>query len=131
MPGAKRRRLHPRKESFINRPLGTLSAAIGISLFFASAVSSQTPTAQSTQTTAPTTSDESTRPATTTFFGDTGLWFVPTPEVLPYREWSVSGYRAGTDYVQGHTNVGDFAGTGTSRRRHRCLPRRRQTVRPS
>ena len=28
------------------------------------------------------TSDAATRPATTTFFGDTGLWFVPTGEVL-------------------------------------------------
>ena len=31
------------------------------------------------------TSDE-TRPATTTFMGDTGLWFVPTGEVLPARQ---------------------------------------------
>ena len=52
-----------------------------------------------------------TRPATTTFFGDTGLWFVPTAEVLPHGKWSVSGYRRGTNYIQGFTNVGDFAGT--------------------
>ncbi len=51
------------------------------------------------------------RPATTTFFGDTGLWFVPTGEVLPHGKWSVSGYRRGTNYTQGFTNVGDFAGT--------------------
>ena len=51
------------------------------------------------------------RPATTTFFGDTGLWFVPTAEVLPHGKWSVSGYRRGTNYIQGFTNVGDFAGT--------------------
>ena len=51
------------------------------------------------------------RPATTTFFGDTGLWFVPTGEVLPHGKWSVSGYRRGTNYIQGFTNVGDFAGT--------------------
>src|SRR5436305_14740725 len=56
-------------------------------------------------------SDESIRPATTTFFGDTGLWFVPTAEVLPAGKWSVSGYRRGTNYIQGYTNVGDFAGT--------------------
>ena len=64
--------------------------------------------AQSSSSTA-TTSD--TRPATTTFFGDTGLWFVPTAEVLPSGKWSVSGYRRGTDYIQGYTNVADFAGT--------------------
>jgi peptidoglycan-associated lipoprotein len=52
-----------------------------------------------------------TRPATTTFFGDTGLWFVPTAEVLPHGRVSVSGYRRGTNFVQGFTNVGDFAGT--------------------
>jgi peptidoglycan-associated lipoprotein len=54
---------------------------------------------------------EATRPATTTFFGDTGLWFVPTAEVLPDGKWSVSGYRRGTNYIEGYTNVGDFAGT--------------------
>ena len=52
-----------------------------------------------------------TRPATTTFQGDTGLWFVPTAEILGDRQWSASFYRRGTNYVQGFTNVGDFAGT--------------------
>ena len=51
------------------------------------------------------------RPATTTFFGDTGLWYVPTAEVLPHGKWSASLYRRGTDYLQGHTNVADFAAT--------------------
>jgi outer membrane protein OmpA-like peptidoglycan-associated protein len=49
--------------------------------------------------------------ATTTFSGDTGLWFVPTAEVLPAKRWSASGYRRGINYVQGFTNVADFAGT--------------------
>jgi peptidoglycan-associated lipoprotein len=39
------------------------------------------------------------------------LWFVPTGEVLPNGKWSVSAYRRGTNYIQGYTNVGDFAGT--------------------
>ena len=30
---------------------------------------------------------------------------------LPHGKWSVSGYRRGTNYIQGFTNVGDFAGT--------------------
>jgi len=55
--------------------------------------------------------DNSTRPATTTFFGDTGIWYVPTAETLPHGKWSVSGYRRGTNWIQGYTNVGDFAGT--------------------
>jgi outer membrane protein OmpA-like peptidoglycan-associated protein len=51
------------------------------------------------------------KPATTTFLGDTGLWFVPTADVLANGKWSVSGYRRGTNYIQGFSNIGDFAGT--------------------
>jgi outer membrane protein OmpA-like peptidoglycan-associated protein len=49
-----------------------------------------------------------TRPATTTFMGDTGLWFVPTGEVLPDRKWSVSAYRVNFDYQQGFTDVSNW-----------------------
>ena len=77
--------------------------------------SSGTSTGQSTTTTqtqsSSTATAEETRPATTTFFGDTGLWFVPTAEILPAGKWSVSGYRRGTNWVQGYTNVADFNGT--------------------
>ena len=69
----------------------------------------QNPSAQQSSSSTGTT--EETRPATTTFFGDTGLWFVPTGEVLAHGKWSASGYRRGTNYIQGFTNVGDFAGT--------------------
>src|SRR4051794_34040548 len=57
-------------------------------------------------------SDAATRPATTTFFGDTGLWFVPTAEVVPHKKFSGSGYRANWDYQQGLTDVSHFAVTG-------------------
>ena len=57
------------------------------------------------------TSSTATRPATTTFYGDTGLWYVPTAEVLARGAWSVSGYRAGFNAVPGFTNVSDYAGT--------------------
>src|ERR1700719_1544361 len=74
--------------------------------------SSGTSTGQSTSDTRTrSSSSDDTRPATTTFFGDTGLWFVPTAEVLAHGNWSVSAYRRGTDYIQGYTNVADFAGT--------------------
>src|SRR3954451_10189754 len=66
---------------------------------------------QGTQTPSSSTATAETRWATTTFFGDTGLWFAPTAEVLPGGKWSVSGYRRGTNYIQGFSNVGDFAGT--------------------
>jgi outer membrane protein OmpA-like peptidoglycan-associated protein len=55
-----------------------------------------------------TTTDETTRPATTTFMGDTGLWFVPIGEVLPARKWSVSAYRVNYDYNQGFTDVSNW-----------------------
>ena len=51
------------------------------------------------------------RPATTTFFGDTGLWFVPTAEILPDRTVSVSTYRVEQDREQGFTNVSHFTVT--------------------
>ena len=80
----------------------------------AQSVSSGTTAAQTTtatQTSSSSTAAPATRPATTTFSGDTGLWFVPTAEVLPAKRWSGSGYRRGINYVQGFTNVADFAGT--------------------
>jgi len=72
------------------------------------AASAQTPAA-STPTPPPPNTE--TRPATTTFFGDTGIWYVPTGEVLPHGKWSGSVYRRGTNWIQGYTNVADFAGT--------------------
>ena len=49
-----------------------------------------------------------TRPATTTPDGDTGLWFVPTAEILPAKRWSASGYRVNFDYQQGFTDVSNW-----------------------
>ena len=56
-------------------------------------------------------SDE-TRPATATFWGDTGLWFVPTGEVLPTGNVSASVYRTEFDFRQGNTNVSFWPVTG-------------------
>jgi outer membrane protein OmpA-like peptidoglycan-associated protein len=49
-----------------------------------------------------------TRPATTTTMGDTGLWFVPTGEVLPAKRWSFSLYRVNFDYTEGFTDVSNW-----------------------
>jgi outer membrane protein OmpA-like peptidoglycan-associated protein len=57
------------------------------------------------QTTSGTPATVETRPATTTTSGDTGLWFVPTGEILPARKWSLSAYRVNFDYEQGFTDV--------------------------
>jgi len=83
-------------------------------LTLSTAALAQTPAPASTQTPASSSSpaaDTATRPATTTFFGDTGLWYVPTAEVLGNGQWSVSGYRRGTNWIEGYTNVADFAAT--------------------
>jgi peptidoglycan-associated lipoprotein len=49
-----------------------------------------------------------TRPATTTFLGDTGLWYVPTAEILPRKKWSMSAYRVNFDDNQGFTDVSNW-----------------------
>jgi outer membrane protein OmpA-like peptidoglycan-associated protein len=54
---------------------------------------------------------EPTRPATTTVSGTTGLWYVPTSEVLPARRWSISFYRTNMDDGQGFTDVSTFPAT--------------------
>jgi len=46
-----------------------------------------------------------TRPATTTFQGDTGLWFVPLGEVLPGGRWSASVYYTNFDRQEGFTDI--------------------------
>jgi outer membrane protein OmpA-like peptidoglycan-associated protein len=71
-------------------------------------------TAQPPASTPPTQSQDvttmpvETRPATTTYMGDTGLWFVPTGDVLPARRWSLSAYRVNFDYNQGFTDVSNW-----------------------
>ncbi len=90
----------------------TAAAAVA-AVLWAAQVSAQSPT-QSAGSTAQTPASQTpaeVRPTTPTFYGDTGLWFVPTAEVLPDGKWSASGYRRGTNWIQGYTNVADFAGT--------------------
>jgi outer membrane protein OmpA-like peptidoglycan-associated protein len=45
------------------------------------------------------------RPAITSYWGDTGLWFVPTAEVLKSRGWAFGVYRTEQDFKQGRTDV--------------------------
>ena len=52
------------------------------------------------------------RPALPTFYGDTGLWFVPTAETLPSRQWSTSLYRSNWNREQGVTDVAQIGVTG-------------------
>src|SRR4030095_2113357 len=55
------------------------------------------------------------RMATATYWGDTGLWFVPTAEVLRPKGWSISAYRTEFDFRQGLTDVSDFPFTVAAR----------------
>jgi outer membrane protein OmpA-like peptidoglycan-associated protein len=55
-----------------------------------------------------TASGDDRRPATTTADGDTGLWYVPTAEVLARGKWSASVYRTGFNYAAGFSNVAEF-----------------------
>ncbi len=91
-----------------NRIVSSLISGVGLVLLSASPAVAQT-SGQTTQgaTAQPEVAVE-TRPATTTFRGDTGLWFVPTGEILPAKRWSFSVYRVNTDFEQGFTDVSNF-----------------------
>jgi peptidoglycan-associated lipoprotein len=56
--------------------------------------------------------DTTPRPSLPTVNGDTGIWFVPTGEVLPANKWSFSVFRANFDRRQGLTDVNNFGLTG-------------------
>ena len=56
--------------------------------------------------------EQDTRPATTTNLGDTGLWFIPTAEGLPNRQFSISVQRTESNFRQGNTNVSFWPVTG-------------------
>ena len=63
--------------------------------------------------------DPDARPAIPTFLGDTGLWFVPTAEVVGAKLWSASVYRTVLDYNQGFTNLAFFPVTFSAGVGHR------------
>jgi outer membrane protein OmpA-like peptidoglycan-associated protein len=79
-----------------------LAAGIALAAFFAFPVSAQTQDPGS---------NGDTRPASTTFLGDTGLWFVPSGEILPAGKISVSAYRTNRDRTESSSDISDFTGT--------------------
>ncbi|HIC57140.1 MAG TPA: hypothetical protein EYO94_07045, partial [Acidobacteria bacterium] len=54
---------------------------------------------------------EETRPSGATFLGDTGLWFVPTAEVLDNGSVAAAGHLSTFNYEQGFTAVQTVAGS--------------------
>src|SRR5690554_4203652 len=85
------------------RPLRQLATGLALSAMLATPV-----WAQGNQSPQTPSSDSETRPATTSVFGDTGLWYVPTGEVLPRGRWSVSGYRTNWDREESAADVSNF-----------------------
>lgn len=87
----------------------TLVIASGAAAQTTSPTTSPQPgTTTQTTTTMSTSGDMETRPATTTFMGDTGLWYVPTGEVLPRKKWSMSAYRVNWDDNQGFSDISNW-----------------------
>ena len=83
-----------------------VSALLGVA---APAMAQQAATPSTdTSTASPSTSE--TRPATNTYLGDTGLWFVPTGEVLPAKRMSGGGYYVNQDFSEAFMDVADFSG---------------------
>jgi outer membrane protein OmpA-like peptidoglycan-associated protein len=83
-------------------------ASTAVAQTTSTATSTTTGQSATTQTTTTTSGELETRPATTTFMGDTGLWYVPTGEVLPRKKWSMSAYRVNFDDNQGFTDVSNW-----------------------
>jgi hypothetical protein len=88
------------------RRLFTISALMITTLAIATPALSQTP--QQTPPPSSGASSEEVKPAMTTVSGTTGLWFVPTAEVLQAKKWSASLYRTNVDDGQGFTDVSTF-----------------------
>jgi len=78
-----------------------------LAALWTSAAGAQTPSTAAAQPAAGA-SEPAFRLSTTTADGDTGLWYVPTADILARGKWSASGYRVGLNYREGFTNVGDF-----------------------
>jgi hypothetical protein len=95
-----------------NRVVIAAALTLAVASSAAAQTSTGTATPQTTQTTpsgSTTSSDDmQTRPATTTFMGDTGLWYVPTGEVLPRKKWSISAYRVNFDDNQGFSDISNW-----------------------
>ena len=56
-------------------------------------------------------SGDATRPSGSTFLGDTGLWFVPTAEILASGSVAASGQFVSLNREQGFSNIQHVAGT--------------------
>ena len=81
-------------------------AVVGLALAMATSAAAQTAPKAANSTPPPAT--DTTRSAKTTANGDTGLFFVPTAEVLPTKKFSFSLYRTNFDDGQGFSDMSNF-----------------------
>jgi outer membrane protein OmpA-like peptidoglycan-associated protein len=91
------------------RALRQLATGMALCALISSQAWAQTQGSQSASPSPP--DDSATRPATTTVNGDTGLWYVPTGEVLPKGRWSVSFYRTNWDRKEAFSDISNLRGT--------------------
>ena len=87
--------------------LRALSCGLVLAGLLTVPAAAQTPAPGGQTAAAPDTTTE-TRPALPTVNGDTGIWFVPTAEVLPSGRWSFSFYGTNGDTKQGLTDYRTF-----------------------
>src|SRR4029078_1728192 len=93
------------------RVLHTLVLTVLLSTAGSSAFAQSAAPGQAPQTGPPPATSTDTRPAPTTVNGDTGLWFVPTGEIVPAKKYAISAYRVNFDRDQGFTDVSDWPAT--------------------
>ena len=93
------------------RRLFRASVLGAVALTLSTTVFAQTPQAPPQPSTGGELTEEGVRPATTTASGTTGIWYVPTGDVLPHKMWSASFYRTNFDDGQGFTDVSTFPAT--------------------
>jgi outer membrane protein OmpA-like peptidoglycan-associated protein len=90
--------------------LGSCVLSLAVAFAMASAAFAQQTQSQTTGSTQPTGSTQTgpTSSAMSTQDGDTGLWVVPTAEVLPNKKWSISFYRTNQEDSEGPADVSNF-----------------------
>ena len=81
----------------MRRNLGVVASAVTLLMVLGSSAAAQT-------------SNDATRQASSTFLGDTGLWFVPTAEILPDGKRSTTGQRVNFDRQEGITDIQHYLG---------------------
>ncbi len=92
-----------------------IGSVLGLGLIFlgAPALAQTTPGAPPAAAAPAASSNDETRPALPTFFGDTGLWFVPTADTTARGRWSASVFRINVDRQQGLSDLSHIGLTGS------------------